>query len=137
MRTLVFQHLDQTFKAALDAIIGVRRAYGGYNAVEIIRHRPEEPENLIELLLSQHRDALAQRLHELLGTATFEFKPDELRQLRRAYRRHLIDKIEDHLMVKANEVAEQVVNHELRYLWMDDETVAIIEERMMGSSDGG
>lgn len=133
---MVFQHLDATFKGALDAIIGVRRAYGGHDAVEIIRHRPEEPENLIELLLSQHRDALGQKLHELLGIATFEFKPDEIRQLRRSYRRYLIDKIEEHLQLKANHVAEQIVNHELRHLWMDDETVALLEETMMGSPDG-
>jgi hypothetical protein len=135
VRSIVFQHLDEIFKGALNTMMGIRM--DSFHGVEFRRKQSDnDPTSIMETLIEEHREALAKKFDELLGLAEFQFKPDELRKLRRCYREKLLEKLEENLQLKACEVAETIINHELRHLWMDDETVALVEEKMMGNITG-
>lgn len=128
VQEIVRRHLDNVFAGALNAMLGVRVT--SFHEVEFVRKDKDQPETIIETILNKYRDEMTSQFIELLKLKEFAFKPDELRRLRRRYREALMEKLDEAVQSKASEVSEIIVEHELRHLWMDDETVALVEGKL-------
>ena len=127
---LVQNILDEGVTAIILSIIGIKRDYG--NRVEMIKSLDGKP-SVIDLIRERHQEALIRKIQEspfFNDLTNFRVGEKEKEYLKNEFKDAFMDKLAEKVREKATEFAEKIAESELRDIWVDEDVIKFVEDKL-------
>lgn len=127
---LVQNILEENVTAIVLSVLGIKKDYG--NRVELLKS-PDGKASIIEIIRDRQQEALIHKIQQspfFNDLTNFRVGPKEMEYLKNEFKDTFMDKLHEKVREKATEFAEQIAASELRDIWVDEDVVRFVEDKL-------